>query len=156
MKKILISLNLVFLFIFVLVFKNHDEPYKCATRFTTFIEKENDYTLFKGNLTLFIENEHGGFFNITGRVKTKDNAYFLSRQSYFTFKPNEFDNVKMTKITNMVVQPNDNTPKEIWEGDILPGKTDHAFPIEFWRLEDNLILLKSIDSGYFTCPKIGW
>ncbi|MFC3949269.1 FidL-like protein [Serratia entomophila] len=156
MKKILIALNLVFLFLFILVFKNHDGPYKCATQFTTFIEKENNYTLFSGNLTLFIENEQGGFFNMTGTIKTKDSAYFLRRQSYFTFKPNEFDNVKMTKITNVVVQPDDNTPKEIWTGDILPGKTDNAFPIEIWRLKDNLILFKSVDSGYFICPKIGW
>ncbi|MDF9722957.1 hypothetical protein P4S07_024775 [Serratia marcescens] len=156
MKKILITLNLIFLFIFIVTLKNHSEPYKCATQFTTFIEKENNYTLFDGTLTLFIESEHGGFFNITGMIKTKDNGYFLSRQSYFTFKQNKFDNVKMTKITKTVVQINDRTPEKIWEGDILPGSKDNEFPVEFWRLKNNLVLLKSIDSGYFICPRIDW
>lgn len=156
MKKILITLNLIFLFIFIITLKNYNKPYKCATQLTTLIEKENDYTLFEGALTLFIENKHEGFFNITGVIKTKDSGYFLSRQSYLTFKQKKFNNVKITKINKIVVRPNDNAPDKIWEGDILPGNKDNEFPIEVWQLKNNLILLKSIDSGYLICPKIDW
>jgi hypothetical protein len=157
MKTLLIALNIFFLsvlFILFVFFNKSYEPYKCETKYTALIEKDKNYLLFNGGISLFFESKHEGFYAIVGKIQTKDDTYLLRRKVYFTFIPNEFHNIKTIKITKIVNGSNDNTPERIWRESM--GKPDTPFPIEIWRLKDNLVLLKFTDAGNLICPRIEW
>ncbi|CAI0821822.1 Uncharacterised protein [Serratia entomophila] len=156
MKTLLIFLNIFFLFVLFYFLNKSYEPYKCETKLMTRTEKDSNYMLFNGNVSLFIESKHEGFYTINGKVQTRDNTYLLRRQVYFTFIPNEFNNIKTIKVNKTEVHSSDNTPEKIWRDNVFPGKPGNPFPIEIWRLKDNLVLLKFTDTGNFICPRIAW
>ncbi|CAI0927828.1 MAG: hypothetical protein WCD24_15245 [Serratia inhibens] len=153
MTKLLMVLN-GFLFLLFLPFSTHaEEPFKCTSQYKTLVEKDNDYTLFDGRLTLFLKDEHGGFFSLSGKVSTKEKNYLLARKSYFTLTQHEINQVKQATITKVIKHPSDTTPDPLWLADILPELPGIDFHIEIWRLKDNLMMVKSINTGYLICAK---
>ncbi|MEE4411756.1 MULTISPECIES: hypothetical protein [unclassified Serratia (in: enterobacteria)] len=153
MKKLLIVLN-AFLFLLFFSFSiRAEEPFKCASPYEFLIEKDNDFTLYDGRITLFLKSENEGFFVMSGKVQTKENHYLLSRVSYFSFAPMEINHVKKATITKVIKYPIDTTPENIWLADISPRPQKIDFPLEIWRLKDNLMLVKYMDTGYLICAK---
>ena len=153
MKK---CLNILNGFIFLLFFSfgiHAEEAFKCTSHYKTLVEKNHDSTLFDGHLTLFLKNNNEGFLSLTGMVKTKENNYLLARISYFTLAQHEINQVKQATITKVIKHPSDTTPDPLWLADILPELPGIDFHIEIWRLKDNLMMVKSINTGYLICAK---
>ncbi|MEX5769151.1 hypothetical protein [Serratia marcescens] len=150
-KSLLALLNAVFFLLFFSFSMHAEEPFKCTSHYKTYIEKDHDFTLFDGRLTLFLKNEHEGFFGLVGKVKTNENSYLLSRTAYFTLDPQEINQVKQANIVKVAKHPSDITPENIWLADILPQLPGIDFQIEIWRLKDNLMLVKSLNTGYLIC-----
>ncbi|AOE97951.1 hypothetical protein G4234_00315 [Serratia marcescens] len=151
MKKLLITVNTLLFLLFFSFGMHAEEPFKCTSHYKTFIQKDKGFTLFDGRLTLFLKNEHEGFFSLLGKVKTDENSYLLSRFSYFTLAPQKINQVKQANISKVITHPSDTTPEDLWLADILPALPGIDFQIEIWRLKDNLILVKSINTGYLIC-----
>ncbi|HEJ7990404.1 TPA: hypothetical protein SMI27_001045 [Serratia liquefaciens] len=151
MKKLLLALNLLFFLLFFSLGMRAAEPFKCTSHYKTYIEKDYDFTLFDGRITLFLKNEHEGFFSLTGKIKTNKNSYLLSRTAYFTLAPQEIKKVNQTNIVKVNKHPSDITPEDIWLTDILPELPGIDFQIEIWQLKDDLILVKSLNTGYLIC-----
>ncbi|ASM15409.1 hypothetical protein V4287_002652 [Serratia marcescens] len=151
MKKFLLALNLLLFFLFFSFSMSAAEPFKCTSHYKTHIEKDNNFTLFDGRITLFLKNKHEGFFSLLGKVKTDNNSYLLSRTAYFTLAPQKINHVNQANIVKVNKHPSDLTPEDIWLADILPELPGIDFQIEIWRLKDNLILVKSLNTGYLIC-----
>lgn len=152
MKKTLLALlNALFFLLFFSFSTSAEGPFKCTSYYKTYIEKEHDFTLFYGRLTLFLKNEHKGFFELVGKLKTNENSYLLYRTAYFTLTPQEIRQVKQANIVRVAKHPSDTTPENIWLADILPQLPGIDFQIEILRLKDNLILVKSLNTGYLIC-----
>ena len=153
MKKLLFSINVLF-FLFFFSFTMHaEEPFKCSSHFKSLIEKDGDHMLFDGNLTLFLKNDTEGFFAFSGNVSTKDHRYLLSRISYFTFAPQEINQVRQAKVVSVVKHPIDTLPENIWQADLMPERPGVEFYIEIWPLKDNLLLVKSLNTGFLICAQ---
>lgn len=151
MKKLLILLNTLLFLPFLSFSILAAEPFKCTSHYKKLVEKDHDSMLFDGRLTLFLKNEQEGFFTLLGKVKTDKNSYLLSRASYFSMVPQEINSVKQATITKVVKHPSDTTPESVWLADIMPELPGIDLQIEIWRLKDNLILVKSINTGYLIC-----
>jgi len=153
MKKLLILINTLLFLLFFSFNMYADEPFKCSSHFKSFTERDNDYMLFDGRLTLFLKSDREGFFSMAGKIKTRDKSYLLSRVSYFTFAPQEINQVKQAKIVNVIKHPIDTTPEKIWQTDLMPERPGVNFHIEIWPLKDNLLLVKSLNTGFLICAK---
>ncbi|MDI3197836.1 hypothetical protein QK324_07375 [Serratia ureilytica] len=153
MKKPLILINILFFLFFFSFTISAEEPFKCTSHFKSLTEKDNDHMLFDGKLTLFLKNDTEGFFAFSGTVSTKDHHYLLSRVSYFTFAPQEINQVKRAKVINVIKRPIDTLPENIWQADLMPERAGVDFYIEIWPLKDNLLLVKSLNSGYLICAQ---
>ena len=153
MKKHLNILNGLLFLLFFPFCMHAEETFKCTSQYKTLVEKDNDYTLLDGRLTLFLKDEHEGFFSLYGKVSTKEKNYLLARKSYFTLAQHEINQVKQANIVKVVKHPSDNTPEPLWLADILPELPGIDFHIEIWRLKDNLMMVKSINTAYLICAK---
>lgn len=151
MKKKLIALNLLLILQFFSFNLYAIEPFKCTSHYKTVIVKDHDSTLFDGRLTLFLKNDSEGFFGFVGKVKTNENNYLLSRIVFFSMASHEINESKQVTIGKVVKHPSDTTPNDIWQADILPQLPGIDFQIEIWRLKNNLILVKSLNTAYLIC-----
>lgn len=131
-----------------------EQPFKCTSQYKTYVQGDTESVGFEGRITLFLKSDTEGFFSLSGHVKTSENTYLLSRHSYFTLAPQEINQVKQASITKVVKHPSDTTPDIVWLDYILPELPGIDFHIEIWPLKDNLVLIKSINTGYLVCAKI--
>lgn len=151
MKKILITINTLLFLLFFSFSMHAEEPFKCTSHYKTMIEKDHDSTLFDGRFTLFLKSESEGLFRLVGNVKAGGKSHLLSRTSYFSLAPQEINQAKQANIVKVIKHPSDTTPEDIWLADILPELPGIDFQIEIRRLKNNLILVKSLNTGYLIC-----
>lgn len=150
MIKIIIN---IFFILFISFGASADESFKCMSQYKTHVEDDTESVNFEGRITVFLQNDNKGFFSLAGHVSTKDNHYLLARNTYFILAPEEVNQVKKANITKVIKHPTDTTPDDIWMDYILPELPGIDFHIEIWPLKDNLVLIKSINTGYLVCAK---
>lgn len=151
MKKLLTGLVIPFFLLFFSFNTLAEEPFKCTSHYKIMIENDRGPVQFDGRITLFLKNEKEGIFSLTGKVKTSKKSYLLFRTSHFSLVPQEINPIKQANITKVIKHPSDTTPEDIWLADILPEMPGIDFQIEIWHLRSNLILIKSLNSGYLIC-----
>lgn len=142
-----------FFILFISFGASADESFKCISQYKTHVEDDTESVNFEGRITVFLQNDNNGFFSLAGHVSTKDNHYLLSRTANFTLASQEVNQVKKVNIIKVIKHPTDTTPEDIWMDYILPELPGIDFHIEIWSLKDNLILIKSINTGYLVCAK---
>lgn len=151
MKMILAALNIMLFFLFFSEAPHAETPLKCTSQYKFRVDKGQGFTQFTGSVNLLLLDESRGFFAVTGTVDTPERRYSLSRTSFFSITPHAINQVHMVSITKVLKTASDDTPDKVWLNDIFPAQPGANLHVEIWRLQDNLRLVKSLNTGYLIC-----
>ncbi|HEJ9055887.1 TPA: hypothetical protein SML50_000115 [Serratia fonticola] len=160
MNRIIISLSIIFIFIFSLsgayYYLSHTKwkPFRGYTHLNSHIVTKEGKRL-ELNLDISIVAGHEGSSEVlmAGSLKGAKNDYVIYRRIFITMKQSDFKGFNKSIITREERHPIDDVPDKIWQQYVLPEAPDVAFYIETKHLNNNAYLIKGLTNPYFIFTK---